>query len=208
MNAHRKPVSIAVLTIAFAAVLAFGVGTYAQQPPAFSAGLTDDMASDFVQSLDAIFNTPDLSLADNLFADDFVAHMPLSPDLDREGWKDYFDSLYGSFPDLRQTTNKFMVAGDHLIMMVTYSGRHQDTFFGVDATCNASQMDGIGVFRFEGGRPVEAWVEMDLAGLIFQTRANDPRRGIKLTDDSCYDPEIGMRGGIEADSQPAFAQYP
>lgn len=132
-------------------------------------GLTEAVAANFVERFDAFFNTPDFEIADEIFAENFQSHLPLAPQLDRQGFKDYVASFYVPFPDIRQTTNKVLISGDHLIVHVTYTGTSEGAFFGVEPTGGQWAMNGIGIFKFENGLAVENWAVIDLGELFLQT---------------------------------------
>jgi predicted ester cyclase len=133
-----------------------------------NGGLTDEVAADFVTRFDAVFNES-IDVADELFAEDFVGHLPLAPELTRDGWKAYVESFRASFPDMRQTTHVSVHSGDLLVVRVTYNGTHQADYFGAEPTGNPIAMEGLGIFRFEDGKPVENWAVVDLASVLVQT---------------------------------------
>ena len=133
------------------------------------APITDEQAAAFIERFDALFNEPNTDIADELFAEDFVGHLPLAPILDREGWKAYVDSFRAGASDTTQTTNAYWVNGDRLMLHVTYNGTHDGDLFGVPATGNPISMDGIGIFRFnEDGLAAENWAVLDLANVYAQ----------------------------------------
>lgn len=137
--------------------------------------LTQEAADHFVERLTALFDGPNLDIADELFAPDFVAHMPLAPNLDLEAWKGYVASFYVGIPDLRDHVNQVIIASDRLVLHSTYSGTNTGTLFGVSATGNPVSLDGITIFRFnEAGLVNEAWVVIDVVGLLAQIGAFPP----------------------------------
>lgn len=134
-----------------------------------NGGLTEEVAANFVERFDAFFNTPDFEIADEIFAESFQGHLPLAPQLDRQGFKDYVASFYVPFPDIKQTTNKMLISGDHLTVHVTYTGTHQGEFFGAAPTGEQWTMNGIGIFQFRDGMAVENWAVIDIGELFVQT---------------------------------------
>jgi steroid delta-isomerase-like uncharacterized protein len=129
----------------------------------------------FVERFDAIFEGPNLAIADEIYASEFVGHAPLAPELDRDGWKAYVESIYTAFPDLKQEVNQIIIGEDRLVLYVTYTGTHQGSFFGVPATGNQITMDGIGIFRFDdNGLVAENWAILDVVGLLAQIGAFPP----------------------------------
>ncbi|MBK8023025.1 MAG: ester cyclase [Chloroflexi bacterium] len=131
--------------------------------------ISQEAAQQFADRFDAIFDGPSLDVTDEIFADDFVAHLPLAPELDREGWKAYVASFYAAFSDLTQEVNEVIVAGNQVVLRVTYTGTHDGTLFGIPATGNAIVMNGVGIFTFnEDGLAVENWANLDVVGVLAQ----------------------------------------
>jgi predicted ester cyclase len=141
-----------------------------------AGSLTEEFANTFVERFDMIFDgVENLDIANEIFAPDFVGHLPLAPELDVEGWKAYVASFWAGAPDSRQEVNQIIVAGDRLIIHVTYVGTHTDTLFGIPATGNPISMDGIGIFTFnEEGLATENWAVLDLAAVYAQIGAFPP----------------------------------
>jgi predicted ester cyclase len=143
--------------------------------PTSGAIVTEEMAAQFVERFDAIFDGPNLDIADEIFAPDFVAHLPLAPKLDREGWKNYVASFYTGMSDLTQEVNEFIVGEDRVWLRLTYMGTHDGPLFGIPATGNTVTIDGMGIVRFdENGLGVEGWGIIDVAGLLTQIGAFPP----------------------------------
>ena len=146
------------------------VGTDGLTTP--GATISDAAAAAFVERFDALFNEPNIDIADEIFAEDFVGHLPLAPELDRAGWKAYVDMFRAGASDTTQRTNRYFVADDRLILHVTYSGTHDGTLFGVPATGNPIEMNGIGIFRFnDDGLAADNWAVLDLANVFAQIGA-------------------------------------
>lgn len=139
------------------------------------APISEEAALAFVERFDAIFNEPNLDIADEIFAPDFVGHLPLAPELDREGWKAYVASFREGASDTTEQIHQVIVTEDRLVLHVTYNGTHDGTLFGVPATGNPISMNGIGIFRFnEEGLAVENWAVLDVAGVLAQIGAFPP----------------------------------
>jgi predicted ester cyclase len=141
-----------------------------------AAPITEEAANAFVERFDMIFDSMEnLDIANEIFAPDFVGHLPLAPELDVEGWKAYVASFWAGVPDATQEVNQVIVAEDRLIIHVTYVGTHTDTLFGVPGTGNPISMDGIGIFTFnEEGLATENWAVLDLAAVYAQIGAFPP----------------------------------
>ncbi len=140
------------------------------------AAITEEAANAFVEQFEMIFDTTDnLHIANEIFAPDFVGHLPLAPELDVEGWKNYVADFWAGVPDATQEVHEIIVAEDRLILRVSYVGTHTDELFGIPATGNAISMDGIGIFTFnEEGLATENWAVLDLAAVYAQIGAFPP----------------------------------
>ncbi len=137
--------------------------------------MSEEAVMHFVEQFNAIFDGPNLGIADEIFAPDFVGHLPLTPALDRQGWKDYVASFYAAFSDLRETVNEVIIGEDRVVLYVTYTGTQDGPLFGIPATGKPVSMDGIGIFRFDAnGQVAENWAVIDVAGMLAQIGAFPP----------------------------------
>jgi predicted ester cyclase len=168
---HRRSIlRIATILLFGYALAAAAIQSVAREDaPTFV--LNRQSAERFAEKFDAIFNE-DLDITDQVFSPYFIGHLPLAPNLDRQGWKDYVTSFRAGVSDLRQETHEVFLAGDYVIMRVTYHGTHDGMLFGVPATGKAVMMTGIGVFRFDDdGLAIENWAELNVAGVMAQIGA-------------------------------------
>ena len=121
----------------------------------------------------AIFNEQDPTIADEIFAPNFVAYVSgaPTPTLSREGWKAYFESLRSGFPDLHLEMKDMIVAQDKLVIRVVLHGTHTNPFQGLPPTGKHIAFDGIAVHRIENAQVVEHWGVMDLLSMMQQLGA-------------------------------------
>jgi predicted ester cyclase len=85
----------------------------------------------FIQRFTALFNEPNLSIANEIFAPGFKSHVPLAPELDCEGWKAYVQNFLTGFPDLFMDVHETVATVDRVVRRVTYRGTHTGVFQGV-----------------------------------------------------------------------------
>jgi predicted ester cyclase len=157
--------------IAFASMIAAQEDT----PEPIIPVMSQEDAEVFAQRFESIFDGPNLDIVDELFAEDFVGHLPLAPNLDREGWKAYVASFYEGTPDLRQTTNTVVVGENRLVLQVTYTGTHNGPLFGIAPTGLEVIMTGTGLFTFnEEGLVIENRADLDVVGVLAQIGAFPP----------------------------------
>ncbi|MBI1282392.1 MAG: hypothetical protein GC179_29970 [Anaerolineaceae bacterium] len=133
---------------------------------------TDEMRL-FVRRYDDMFNKPDITIADEIFAQTFRAHFPLTPTLNRATYKTFIDSFYGAFPDFVMQICDTISAQDRLVLRVTYFGTHKGDFMGIPATGCEVIMPAISIFRVENEAVVENWTEMDIIGALQQISAKN-----------------------------------
>lgn len=134
--------------------------------------LNRDTMMQFARRFDQIFDGPHLEIADEIFAPDFIGHLPLAPTLDRDGWKGYAGTFYAGMSDLRQHIEEVIIGDDRLVLRVSYTGTHDGPMFGVPATGRSVKIDGIGIFRFNAaGQVAENWAVVDVAGVLAQIGA-------------------------------------
>jgi predicted ester cyclase len=179
MNVIRHHSKLAVpLLVVVMALLSFALVHAQESTDTFDAPgapISEEAAAAFAERFDAMFDEPNLDIADEIFAPEFVSHLPLAPELDLEAFKAYVASFYDAISDMTQEVNQVIVAEDRLILHVTYNGTHDGPLFGIPATGNPVSINGIGIFRFdENGMAVENWAVIDVVGLLAQIGAFPP----------------------------------
>jgi predicted ester cyclase len=126
----------------------------------------------FMQRFDAMFNTPDINIADEIFTPDFRTDQPMGLTFtDLPSFKAYVQSFYVAFPDLRQETYDSILTADKFVLRVSYFGTHKGEFMGVPATGRSVVMPGTGIFRFKGTKAVENWAQYDIFRVYQQITA-------------------------------------
>jgi predicted ester cyclase len=111
----------------------------------------------------------DLSVIDELVAEDFVDHsaLPGTP-LGREGAKAFIRVFHAGFPDLSLTNEDVIGEDDKVVHRYVLRGKHQGEFMGIPPSGNRIEVHGIDQLRVSGGKIVERWGEVDQLGLIQQ----------------------------------------
>jgi hypothetical protein len=72
-----------------------------------------------IQPFDDMFNRPDMSVADEIFAPYFVAHLSLVSTLNRSSIKEFLEGFYDAFSDFVIEINDIIMTSDRLILRVT-----------------------------------------------------------------------------------------
>jgi steroid delta-isomerase-like uncharacterized protein len=117
-----------------------------------------------------IFNQGKLDLADELYTPDYVLHDPSLPeDLHGpEGLKQYAAMNLGAFPDARVTVEDQIAEGDMVVTRWRAAGTHTGELMGILPTGRRSEISGITINRFSGGRIAENWYQSDDLGMLQQ----------------------------------------
>ncbi len=111
----------------------------------------------------------DLSVMDELVAEDFLDHsaLPGTPP-GREGAKAFVRVFHAGFPDLSLTNEDIIGEGDKVVHRYVLRGTHQGEFMGIPPTGNRIEVHGIDELRVSGGKIVERWGQVDQLGLMQQ----------------------------------------
>ena len=76
-----------------------------------------------------------------------------------------------AFPNLHFTFEDLIAEGDKVVVRETMSGTQQGELMGIPPTGKQFSVTGIEIYRFEGGKIVEHWLESDMLGLLQQLGA-------------------------------------
>ncbi|MEA2350549.1 MAG: hypothetical protein QOG86_1490 [Thermoleophilaceae bacterium] len=122
------------------------------------------------------FNTGDLSIVDEMTADNAVNHDPAQPDEAQgpEGFKQIVQMYRGAFPDLAFTIEECFSDGDLVCTRWTTTATHDGDLMGIPPTGRAITGSGITIDRIQDGKVVESWNEWDNAGLMQQLGVGEP----------------------------------
>jgi len=116
-----------------------------------------------------LWNTGNLSIADEIFANDFVNHDPSRPEVtDIEGYKKYLAETRSGMPDFKVDIEDMVAEEEKLASRYTVSGTFQNDFFGIPATGKKATWTGINIYRFASGKIVEAWWNKDTLTMLQQ----------------------------------------
>jgi len=88
----------------------------------------------------------------------------------RDGFKDAVANLRTAFEQQVRSLHTAAEA-DLVIDHWVSEGKHRGAFFGIEPTGKNVRVEGFSVWRIAGGRAVEAWGLVDIAGLMRQLKA-------------------------------------
>ncbi len=116
-------------------------------------------------------NTRDPAILDDFVSPDFVDHNPTPfPGLPSglQGAKQSFELTKMAFPDGYHEIQDLLSDGNKVVTRIQGRGTHNGDFLGIPATGKQVTMEGITIFRIEGGKIVERWGRIDALGLLQQ----------------------------------------
>ena len=119
---------------------------------------------------DELWNGRNLSLADELIADDAINYdtgrvpMPFGP----EGMKGTVRRISAAFPDHRHEVDEVIVDGDSVVVRCTLTGTHEGPFMGIPPTGRRIEVTEIHIYRLVDGKAVEHRVGRDDLGAMRQ----------------------------------------
>jgi steroid delta-isomerase-like uncharacterized protein len=115
-------------------------------------------------------NAGDSGAYDEAMAPEVIIHMESdSAPLKGTRWLKMDDAaLYGAFHDLTRQIESITASGDRLATRLRFSGTHSGPYMGVPGTGNAYAWSGVIIDRFEDGKIVERWMNIDRFTLLAQ----------------------------------------
>jgi len=118
----------------------------------------------FLEKLDK-----NISAIEEYFIPDCPAHLPGNPDpTDREGFQQFVAMLYTAFPDLHHTVEEQIAEDDNVASIINVHGTHKGDFLGVAPTGRQVIFEDFMITRFQGGKVVELWAQLDALILLQQ----------------------------------------
>jgi predicted ester cyclase len=117
------------------------------------------------------------AIIDELIPEDYVDHNPPLPNLPpgREGVRQSSLILANAFPDAVHTLLDQMAEGDKVMTRMTVCATFTGEIYGLTPTGNVIEVRGMAVHRIAGGKLVEHWAHMDMAGFMDQLGASAGR---------------------------------
>jgi steroid delta-isomerase-like uncharacterized protein len=134
---------------------------------------TEDSRAVIHRWVDAV-NSGDIDAAVQNLAEDFVGHfsaMPM-PVEGREGFKMmYMGFIKPAFPDQHITVEMDVASGDKIAAQTRWTATHTGDFVGIPPTGRTVDVPGTAIFRIEGDKIAEEWIQEDFLGIYQQLTA-------------------------------------
>lgn len=108
----------------------------------------------------------DLSLAEQTFSPDVVDHFDKAQGL--AVVRQLIVNFHNAFPDLKFKLDDEIAEGDKVVHRWTMSGTQKGPLMGIPPTGNHAVWTGITIVRFEDGKIVERWANVDIMAVLVQ----------------------------------------
>lgn len=108
-------------------------------------------------------------VVDELLADNFVLHNP-PQDVDptKDGYKQWIGMIGAVYSVVESRIEDMIAEGDKVATRWTYISTQTSEYMGIPPSDNQITVTGISIDRFENGKIVEEWIEMDELGMLMQ----------------------------------------
>ncbi|MDP2469457.1 MAG: ester cyclase [Candidatus Palauibacterales bacterium] len=126
---------------------------------------------DLVRRFTEATNAADWESLAAIVAEDFTRHSAATagpPVKSRDEFIQLQESFLVGFPDQRVTVRRLVAEGDYVAALATYSGTHTGPMGDIPATGRTIESPFLAMFRIEGNRIAELWVEWDNVAILTQ----------------------------------------
>lgn len=101
-------------------------------------------------------------------SDEFIALLGTSIQIPFNSWQDKLKGFYKGFPDGKHQLDFYVVEGNRILSVGSFSGSHQNEFMGYSATGNRMEMGVMHLDRIVNNKIIEHIAAADLLGLLNQ----------------------------------------
>jgi predicted ester cyclase len=107
---------------------------------------------------------------DEVLTPDVIQHFNSTPEpiVGLEANKEFNDSLFQGFPDIKQTIEDVVVEGDKVVLRTTIEGTHTGEFLGIPPTGKSVKVNDFTLLRLENSLIAEWWYECNLLEVMKQ----------------------------------------
>ena len=118
-----------------------------------------------------------MALVDEVVSPRFTSHdWPEGGPTGPEGFRIYYSAIRSALPDARYAVDDLVAEGDRVVVRWRLLGTHKGDFSGIAATGRPIVLEGIAIYRLDGGKLMERWVVSDLYRALEGIRESSPPR--------------------------------
>ncbi len=121
--------------------------------------------------IDEQLNQHNLAVLDELVAETIVAHSPMGEWAGREQYRQFWEAVLRSAPDIHCTIEELLAEGETVAFRFTATFTHTSEFMGVAPTGKQLIERGQTLVHLVDGKVVEFWDQPDVFGLLQQLGA-------------------------------------
>ena len=129
---------------------------------------TEDNKALVRRIFEEVWNQGKMALIAEFYSPASVEHTSSGPVHGQEGLKQYIMLYRTAFPDAHYTVEDQIAERDKVVTRWSGRGTHQGPLMGIPPTGKQGTVTGISIDRFEGGKIVETWTELDALGMMQQ----------------------------------------
>lgn len=120
--------------------------------------------------IEEALNKGNLAIADDHFAEDYVAHIPARPDGPRgpEIFKQVIGMWRSAFADWHMTIEELVGEGDLVANRFVTTGTHTGPLMGIPPTGKEMVVRSLELHRVENGKVAESWICDDVPSILVQ----------------------------------------
>ena len=136
-----------------------------------------------LRAMEEVFNAANLAAVDELYAPDFVNHVPPSLGRELRGREQVKHNIVhwrSALPDLVHQVEDMRADRDVVVVRWRARGTHQGRLWGVEPTGRHIDVPAFELSRIANGRIAEQWLALDTLGLAQQLGIAPPpnRQGV------------------------------
>ena len=122
-----------------------------------------------------VFVDWNMALVDQVVSPQFISHdWPKGGPTGPRAFRDFYSAIRYALPNARYEVDDLIAEGDRVVVRWRLIGTHQGDFLGIAPTGRAIALNGIAIYRVEGGKLMERWVVSDLHGVLEEIRGSSP----------------------------------
>ena len=122
-----------------------------------------------------VFGKANLDVIDELFAPSYTWKSPFGMEVKgAEGFKQNFVMMRSAIPDLNFAIEDMLAVDDKVITRFTITGTFTGELMGIPPTGKSMSVTGIIITRWEDGKEVEAWENIDTLAFFQQLGITPP----------------------------------